>query len=191
MNGSYCVYKHITPSQKVYIGITSINPLKRWANGCGYTHNEYFHRAICKYGWDNVQHEILCDGLSKEEAEVMEIKLIAEYESNNPKYGYNIQNGGNLAGKNTEATRRKMSQSQKGRKTPEEVKRKQSDAHIVRQIVQMDDNGNILAIWNGVKTAAKALNIPFQNIHDCVHKKGYRKHAGGYAWRFLDEIHVR
>lgn len=45
----YCVYKHVSPSNKVYIGITSKNPLRRWENGNGYKNNKYFYRAILKY----------------------------------------------------------------------------------------------------------------------------------------------
>ena len=32
----YCVYIHITPSDKVYIGQTSTNPNDRWQNGAAY-----------------------------------------------------------------------------------------------------------------------------------------------------------
>lgn len=44
----YKVYKHTTPSNKVYIGITSQTISKRWQNGRGYITNEYFYRAIKK-----------------------------------------------------------------------------------------------------------------------------------------------
>ena len=35
----YSVYMHITPSNKVYIGITSKAPEERWMNGRGYQHS--------------------------------------------------------------------------------------------------------------------------------------------------------
>ena len=54
----YVVYKHTTPSGKVYIGITGLKPERRWRNGNGYKDNEHFYRAILKYGWDNIKHEI-------------------------------------------------------------------------------------------------------------------------------------
>ena len=58
-NKKFCVYKHVSPSHKVYIGITSRKPKKRWVNGEGYSNNDYFTKAIKKYGWDNFKHEIL------------------------------------------------------------------------------------------------------------------------------------
>ena len=73
-------------------------------------------RAINKYGWENVQHEIVASGLSKEQAERMEIDLIAAEKANNPKFGYNDENGGNCAGTHSEATKRKISAAQMGEK---------------------------------------------------------------------------
>lgn len=64
----WCVYVHTAPSHKVYVGITSQNPIKRWNNGLGYNRQIYFYRAILKYGWDNIKHEIIVSGISGEEA---------------------------------------------------------------------------------------------------------------------------
>lgn len=113
---SYTVYRHVSPNGKVYIGITGRNPVKRWRGGAGYMTNEYFARAIIKYGWDNFTHEILFTDLSKEEAEQKEIELIALHCSNERDYGYNIQSGGNSIGKHAEETKQKISSSNKGRK---------------------------------------------------------------------------
>lgn len=92
----YKVYKHTTPSNKVYIGITSQTISKRWQNGRGYITNEYFYRAIKKYGWENIKHEILFNNLDKDDACKKEIELIAKYNSTDYHYGYNCSTGGNL-----------------------------------------------------------------------------------------------
>jgi predicted GIY-YIG superfamily endonuclease len=91
---SYCVYKHTFPNGKVYIGITGQSPEKRWRHGFGYTHNSHLKYAIAKYGWENVKHEILFDGLTKEDACRREIELIAEHKSNQREFGYNMSTGG-------------------------------------------------------------------------------------------------
>ena len=93
MKGSYTVYKHLFPNQKIYIGMTSLKPYRRWDKGRGYSTQELMSRAINKYGWDNIEHIIIASGLSKREAEELEISLIAELKANNPMYGYNIENG--------------------------------------------------------------------------------------------------
>ena len=68
----------------------------RWQNGLGYRTQEYFYRAILKYGWDNFKHEILYQTDSYEDANSKEIELITQYKSNEKHYGYNIEKGGNL-----------------------------------------------------------------------------------------------
>lgn len=137
---NYVVYKHTTPSGKCYVGITGQNPPeKRWRNGYGYKSNEYFVRAIKKYSWDNIKHEIIISGLTKEEAEQKEIELIAYYKSDNRNYGYNIEHGGNAVGKMAEETRQKIIQNMPdlsgenhplyGKHLSEETKRKISESH--------------------------------------------------------------
>lgn len=91
----WCVYQHTCPNGKVYIGITSQKPERRWRNGHGYKgQNNYFWRAICKYGWENIKHEILEDNLTNKEACEKEKQYIQEHQSTNRKFGYNITDGG-------------------------------------------------------------------------------------------------
>lgn len=113
----HTVYKHTAPNGKVYIGITSQKPEKRWDNGNGYKQNKHFYSAIRKYGWENFKHENLYENLKKEEACDLEIKLIAEYHATDPRYGYNISTGGEcgaLGMRHSVESRRKMSESHKG-----------------------------------------------------------------------------
>lgn len=90
----YTVYKHTTPSGKVYIGTTSKKPEYRWKNGKGYMSNRRFCDAIRKYGWENIEHEVISTGLDKGQAYAMEVELIAKYDATNPAKGYNISIGG-------------------------------------------------------------------------------------------------
>lgn len=91
---AYTVYKHTSPSGKVYIGITSSPVNRRWQNGKGYRQNKYFSSAISKYGWDNFDHEIVCTNLYSSEAFEMEKLLIRFYNSTDRRFGYNQSTGG-------------------------------------------------------------------------------------------------
>lgn len=127
---SYFVYKHTNlVNGKVYIGITSRLPEKRWGrNGCNYRSNHHFYNAILKYGWDSgFSHEILYSGLTKENAEEYERDLIRHFNSANPEYGYNIALGGNSVGKMSDATKKKISASNKGKRRTLEQRKKMSD----------------------------------------------------------------
>lgn len=126
--GPYIVYKHTSPSNKVYIGITKQKACNRWRSGWGYIHNMFFSTAINKYGWSNFKHEILYENLSKEEAIQLEIQLIAEYNSTNHKYGYNITKGGDLRGPVSELTRKRLSDSHKNIYPSKENLRKRSES---------------------------------------------------------------
>ena len=115
---SYIVYKHTTPSGKVYIGITSKKPKCRWGkDGKRYKKNKYFYSAILKYGWENIEHEILFRNLTKEEACQKEIELIAYYHSNEREFGYNNSIGGeiNKGYHHSEEYKKALSERQKGK----------------------------------------------------------------------------
>lgn len=111
---SYTVYKHTTPSGKVYIGITQQKPTDRWKNGRGYNKGQLFSKAIAKYGWDNIKHEILFQNLSKEDACEKEIEMIAKYHSNISENGYNVLEGGICSPPSAEA-RKKSSEVMKAK----------------------------------------------------------------------------
>lgn len=124
---SYVVYKHTAPNGKVYIGITCKKPIHRYGkDGKNYIGCPLFWSAIQKYGWNNFNHEILFEGLTKNEAEQKEIELIKQYQSNNEQYGYNLDNGGHACGMHSEITRQKMSASHIGKHHSEETKQKMS-----------------------------------------------------------------
>lgn len=111
---SYCVYVHTNKiNGKQYVGITSLRPTQRWGNGSGYRRCDAFYNAIKKYGFSNFEHEILKDGLTKKEAEALEVKLIASLNTQIPN-GYNIAPGGGATGGVSDYTRKKMSESHIG-----------------------------------------------------------------------------
>lgn len=112
--GKYTVYKHTTPNGKSYVGITSKPVEERWLKGGRGYKKMTFWRAIEKYGWDNIKHEILLEGLSKEEAEKIERELIAEYHLTDRRFGYNNDNGGKCVGRLTEESKQKIRDKKKG-----------------------------------------------------------------------------
>lgn len=111
----------------MYIGITSLKVNVRWKNGEGYKKCPLFYNAIQKYGWDNIEHEIVFEGLSKDEACVKEQELISFYKSNTSDYGYNLTTGGESC-EVSEITRSKISKVHKGVPKSEEHRRKIGDS---------------------------------------------------------------
>lgn len=100
MSTQYTVYVHTNQiNGKSYVGVTSMNPERRWANGNGYRKNKHFYGAICKYGCDNFVHIIYKNGLSAQSAFKLEKQLISDLRTSDPSKGYNLSTGGERSAK--------------------------------------------------------------------------------------------
>lgn len=200
--GKYSVYKHTSPNGKIYIGITSMNPLYRWNKGKGYKKNSHFWRAIVKYGWDNFKHEILFSGLTKDEVCEKEIELIAKYKSNDPKHGYNHESGGQTL---SEEDKRMISARMIGNRNAgdqsgknnhfyghhhSQTARDKISAAQYDPVLQYDKDGNFIAEYANAYQAE--LQTKIRHVLECC--KGKRKSAGGYNWKFKlkrEELELR
>lgn len=184
------LYMHISPSGKKYIGITKQKPLNRWKNGEGYKRNEYFYRAILKYGWDNFEHRILYSDLSEEEANQKEYELIKLYDLTNPQKGYNLRAGG-LHHEMSEVSRRKLSKSKKGKqvgeKNPFYGKTHSSETLLLLRdrVEQYSLDGEYIKSYASMRIACIENNIdPSELTKVC---KGKRRTCGGYQWKYEDD----
>lgn len=89
---SYKVYKHTLPDGRAYIGFTGCdNPNDRWKSGWGYARNKPFFEAIMDCGWRNMDHEILEEVDTKEEARDREGHYIVFYKTYTAEGGFNVQ----------------------------------------------------------------------------------------------------
>lgn len=152
MENTYCVYCHVSPDGKRYIGVTKRKPEKRWNYGKGYINNSYFTRAIEKYGWNAFKHIVLCEKLTRAGASNLEKRFIEYYETTNRSKGYNLDCGGLYGDKElSDETKRKIGDAHRGRYTEaqwaatiarrgkghphtEEAKKKIGDAHRGRHL---------------------------------------------------------
>lgn len=133
MEKKWCVYVHIAPNGKKYVGITSQKPEKRWNHGEGYQRHPYFYSAIKKYKWDNFQHIILFDNLNEETAERMEQLCITILRTHIQKYGYNLSLGGrsgSYGSKKTEKQKQHLREINTGKKLSSETIEKMKKAKI-------------------------------------------------------------
>ena len=156
----FSVYVHVSPSNKLYFGITHLKPERRWgANGSGYKCNKHFYRAIQKYGWDNFQHIILIDNLPKEIACECEKYLIAKYDTRNQNFGYNYSVGGEksaLGNKLSEETKEKIRQFQLGRPKSDATRKKLSIANRGRVCGPLsEERKRKISIGNSGKTLSE------------------------------------
>lgn len=91
----WSVYAHINNiNGKMYVGITSQKPSRRFCGGHGYRNCRAFFSAIKKYGWDNFEHLFLLRNISLKEASHVEKHLIKVFRLQDSRFGYNISDGG-------------------------------------------------------------------------------------------------
>jgi len=139
----YTVYQHIFPNGKRYIGVTRNSVEKRWGyKGYNYK-SQVVGRAIEKYGWDNIEHDVFAVCETKEQAERIERWLVKYYDTTNPMCGYNVLPGGDVAVNDaTPEMRYKLGNGNRGRKHTEEEKAKISDG-CKRAFNRPESNGCI------------------------------------------------
>lgn len=193
MDKKWCVYIHISPNNKYYVGITSRKPEKRWKGGSGYKNNKHFYNAIQKYGWDNFQHEIIASNITEQEAENFEILLIEKLKSNNPLFGYNITSGGEgslgisrcgaensmYRKHHTDETRKKMSDAKK------EYYKKLGYKNF-RPIYQFSLNGTFIKEYCSVKDVCEELGFSTSVVSRSCSRE--INTAYGYIWVYKDMV---
>jgi hypothetical protein len=199
MDKTYTLYKHTSPSGKVYIGITCNPTYKRWWRGKGYKDNPYFTAAINKYGWDAFKHEILRTGLTKEQAEIAEIATIRHYKARDKRYGYNLAKGGKLSTLSADS-RKRVSEANTGRANPNrgtchyardykiEITQAQIekyiDANARKKAVLCVETG---VIYRSVREAERKLHICHSGIARVCNGVARYKTCGGYHWEYVND----
>ena len=168
MTNNFCVYMHVLPTGKKYIGITQ-NTKARWANGYGYRSNRLFDTDIRQVGWDNIEHQIIADNISYAQAKEIEANLIAQYNTTDPNHGYN----------------RDFSEYVKFINSPDQMEHRKATSIKSKKVEQMDMNGNIIAEFRSISDAARAVGGTFTAISTCLN--GRAKTSCGFKWRFKQE----
>ena len=187
---NYTVYKHTSPSGKVYIDITKQKPHRRWNKGKGYINENQplFERAIFKYGWDNIKHEILLSNISKEEAKYSERYLIRWYKIHN--ISYNITDGGDSVSE--KAHRCGKDNPMYGRHETNPTYGKFGKEHPASKYVyQYNLDGTFLKEWDCMSNAAISLGFSQREVtHIVAACRGRVKTALGYLWSYTKEDKV-
>ena len=203
----WTVYRHTSPSGKVYIGITSHSDVnKRWRYGSAYKTSLLFNKAIQKYGWKNIKHEVLFTSLSEHRAKRLEIALIRHYKGLG--ISYNITDGGDgplgcswtpsselktkwslqRTGRViTQEWRNNISKAMKGKQPSRKVALK--GAVIAKAlnsipVLQLTLQGEVIAAYSSITEAAQVVGTGKSEISKCC--KGKCKTSKGFVWTYAD-----
>jgi len=171
----YTVYRHISPSGKVYVGITKLPVRYRWKQyGIGYLNCKLFFKAILKYGWDNIIHEIVLSDVSKSEAIYAEKYLIKWYKLHG--ISYNTADGG---------------EGSEGFIMPEEARNqisKRLNEIRGRAVLQYSTNGELIAEYKSAREASVKLGYGRTSVSDCAARQNNRNTLHGFIFIYKDNL---
>lgn len=179
---TWIVYKHISPSGRIYIGITpQSNVKRRWRYGTGYSNCVLFQNTIKKYGWYNIKHEILFTNLEEERAKNLERNLIRHYKNLN--ISLNITDGGDgtLGRVFSKETILKMKKSHSGKKLEKSHIENMRLAQLKRTSYNISDKGKrniregILKYYKTHSSPRKGITLSDEEKHKNMMAQKTRK----------------
>lgn len=214
---THIIYRLVFPNNKVYIGQT-IQEFKDRLNqykSDSYNKKRKFYnslvcKAIRKHDWNNVKKEIICT-VSEEFVDDAERYFIKLYKSNDRRFGYNLEDGGNKNKHKSKETILKISGenhpmygikrpdlSERNKNNPPALGYKHSEKtkQLLREIklgktnskkwipVNVYDkiSNNFIGTFESIKQASIILNVHRQHISSVCKNK--LKSIGGYIFKY-------
>ena len=164
---TYTVYRlENVVTKKNYIGMTSLNPKRRWSMGYKGKMNEAIDAFPFDLCW---KKHIEFQTPNKEQALELEAELMKWYDS--VENGYNTSSYSNMHYERTEETRNKMSEALIGNQNA-----------TTTPVIQFSKDGEFLAEYPSIREAERKTGCNHGNIGQCC--KGNRSFAGGYIWKY-------
>ena len=169
----YTVYQHRNlKNGKSYIGMTSLEPKRRWDSGLGYQRHPKMWKDIQNSDWNtDWEHNIIGKFEDKQEALNLEEMFIWLFDSTNEGYNTSTYGSGNY--ERTEEQKRKISESMTGNHNRPQT-----------QVLQFSKDGEFIAEYPSIKEAERQTGCTKGGNCNCC--KGNRKSAGGYIWKYKE-----
>lgn len=187
-------------NNKVYIGQTIRERLRKYEHKKATKDNTYFHKAILKYGYDNFSYQVLykVTGWDKDlvckALNIQEKYYINKYNSANCEYGYNLTTGGDSGYSTTDYARCKMRDGWDNQLVKEHASKVHKGSRNGMYGIAAPNRKKIKCVeadivFDSVKCAAEWLNVKENNMYNFLYKlhsqKAYNKTYHGYNWIVL------
>ena len=171
------------------------------SNGVRYKRCRTFYNAIKKYGWNNFDGEILLDNLTKDEAEIKEKEMIKILKTQDPNFDYSVAEGGSnppqtpygesnpfYGNSHTKRTRQIISESNKRRIWTEESRKKLSESMkgskspCAKKIICIETK----KIYSSLTEAARDIGAAVTSI--CNVLRGDKKSIKGFHFQYYNIV---
>ena len=200
----YIVYLHRNKiNGKCYVGQTCQKPQARWGKqGSGYQAQQYFYRAIKKYGWNNFDHIILEENIPKEKIDEREVFWAGYYHALAPG-GYTLKVGSQNHSQNSEQLKAIRSKASKenwkkpeyreliSKRRKEEWQNQEVREKCLKNLDRTGKSGKAKSqkvqcietgiIYQSMRDAERLTGISHVNISQVC--SGARKTAHGFHWK--------
>lgn len=199
-------------NDKLYVGLTQY-PHRRWlahlAESRRGVHKYPIYNAMRKYGADKFHMDIIETGLSRIEANHLEVRLIALFNARDPKFGYNLAIGGSRIYREwSEEMKIKIGLAGRGRKMPEGYGARQSERvrqrwkdGIYSHCNYSENSGRkprpLYCHQNGktypkMEELLKDLNLTAQGARERVYQQlsGHIKHVKKYTFSYAELLNT-
>lgn len=194
----YTIYVHTFPNGKKYVGATRNKLCKRFGKDGNNYNTQELKKAIKQYGWSNIKHEIIEQGLSYELAKERERFWIKELKTTNPEFGYNKMSGGQIPQENKKRpyiiteNREKWYRSMIGHKVDEETRIKIKNSRLKNRNIKVEqyDGENLIKVWKSTGDIYRELGYDRQFLcRTCRYnsKNTKKRSAYGYIWEYKKE----
>lgn len=80
----------------------------------------------------------------------------------------------------------KAIEKEKKKKEKEEKAQVKEKVQRGRAICQLDDAGNVIAVYDSLSQAVETIGVSSKSIRDAAN--GVQKHAGGFCWKYKDQL---
>lgn len=113
--------------------------------------------------------------------------FILENKETIQQYGEEQTKALTLAMQEKERLARERNERRVQREARRETKRlepKESPKRNTRRVEQLNDDGDVIAVFESISEAVKTTGTNSKSIRDCCN--GIQKHAGGFVWKYLD-----
>ena len=176
----HIIYRFKFPNDKFYVGQT-INLKSRMANHKKVAkekiYNTPLYNAIRKYGWENLEIEILLK-CNVQDVDELERLYIAKLKTLDREFGYNLDTGGVLNKKHSSSTRTKISNTNKNK-----------SVHIFRtrtkKIACYTLEMEFVGIYESASEAARIHGVAANTIARVA--RGGRKSSCGFIWKWVKD----
>ena len=181
----YTVYRlENVVTGKNYIGMTSLEPERRWCSGYKGKMKEAIKEFPLDLCW---KKSIEFQTPNKEQALELEAELMKWYDSVDN--GYNTSEYGGFSCKHSEESKYLCSiHHSGGHFVPhsEESKNRMSENRPSKPVLQFSKDGEFIAEYSSIMEAEKNTGCFNPNICACC--KGKLKTCGGFIWRYKEGI---